>query len=397
MGEPRQVRILGSISEVAREAWDALLDERASPFVSWAWLEALEHSECAAPDNGWTPRHLTLWRGGQLVAAAPAYLRSDSDGDFSRDFHWAAAAQRGGLRYYPKLILAVPFTPATGRRLLVAHDEDRQSCIAELLGAAREVANEEGCSSIHVLFPDSGESDEIEAQGWAGRIDFQFHWQNRGYREPGDFLARFPSKRRAMLRRERAAPAHQGITVRTVRGEELRAAASDWADQAFALHAATLEKLMWGRGWLNRAFYRRIFATLSEHVEVVEARRNGKLIAGAFNVSSDQRLYGRYWGCFEEHPFLHFNVCLYHSIDDCIQRGLSVFEGGAGGEHKILRGFEPTPTHSAHFFLDPRLDRPLRAHLKSEAAERRAALARFQAESPIFKASTVPSLPDVQP
>jgi len=178
--------------------------------------------------------------------------------------------------------------------------------------------------------------------------------------------------------------------VRTVRGEELRAAASDWADQAFALHSATVEKLMWGRGWLNRSFYRRIFKTLPEHLEVVEARRDGKLVAGAFNVSSAQRLYGRYLGCFEDHPFLHFNVCLYHSIDDCIQRGLSVFEGGAGGEHKMLRGFEPTATYSAHLFLDARLDRPLRAHLQAEAAERRMALARFQADSPIFKAEHGP-------
>jgi predicted N-acyltransferase len=172
-----------------------------------------------------------------------------------------------------------------------------------------------------------------------------------------------------------------------VRGEELRAAASDLADQVFALHSATVDKLMWGRRWLNRAFYRRIFRTLPEHLEVVEARREGRLIAGAFNVSSERRLYGRYWGCFEEHPFLHFNVCLYHSIDDCIQRGLSVFEGGAGGEHKILRGFEPTATHSAHLFLDPRLERPLRAHLRAEAAERLASLARFEAQSRIFKAA----------
>jgi len=380
------VRVLSSLGEVAPAEWDALLDKDSTPFVRHGFLEALESSRCAAPKSGWTPRHLTLWRKGQLIAAAPAYQKSDSDGDFSRDWDWASAAARAGLDYYPKLVLTVPFTPCTGRRFLVAPGQDRARCIAKLVAAARELCLEEGISSIHVLFPDSGEAEELERAGLALRCSFQFHWRNEGYQTPDEFLGRFSSKRRNMVRRERAAPARQEIRIHTVRGDELRARNRECADNAFALHRSTVEKLMWGRFWLNQDFYRRVFAALPDQVELVEARnQQGKLVAGAFNLASETRLYGRYWGCFEEHPFLHFNVCLYHSIDDCIARGLQVFEGGAGGEHKLGRGFLPSITWSAHAFLDARLDRAVRDHLLAETAERQRNIERFRADSPILK------------
>ena len=379
------MKVVPAIGELQRSAWNALLDGSATPFVDWRWLWALEDSGCAAPAAGWTPRHLTLWRGAELVAAAPAYRKDDSDGDFSRDFDLAAAAERSGRPYYPKLVLGVPFTPVTGRRILVAPGEDPVELTRRLLDGAVELARQEGCGTVQSLFPDPAETLRLEAAGLARRVSWQFHWSNDGYGAPEAFWARFSSKRRHMVRREMAAPGRQGIVLRTVRGDELAREPRGWAAQAHALHAATVQKLMWGRGWLDLGFYERIFAAMPERLEVVEARRGGELVAGAFNVASATHLYGRYWGCLEEHPFLHFNVCYYHSIAECIRRGVQRFEGGAGGEHKLARGFLPAETYSAHFFFDRRLDAAFRSHLEVETLERTDALRRWHAASPILR------------
>jgi predicted N-acyltransferase len=383
-----QLRVLDSIADAVAPAWDALVAHEpaaATPFVRHAFLDALEASRSACARTGWRPRHLTLWRDGRLVAAAPAYARDDSDGDFSRDFGWAESAARAGIPYYPKLVLTVPFTPVTGRRLLVAEGEDRTAARRALLAGARVLAKEEGLRSIHVLFAQEDELAVLEEAGLAGRVDFQYHWTNAGYRTPEDFLARFSSKRRNALRRERAAPAREGMAIRTVRGPELQADARAWAAEMFDLHRRSVDRMAWGMRWVNRGFYDRVMAALPDAVEIVEARRAGALVAAAFNLASPSRLYGRYWGCREEVPFLHFNVCLYHSVDDCIARGLEAFEGGAGGEHKLTRGFEPALTRSAHAVLDRRFDAALRRHLAAEAEERRVALARWRADAPVLK------------
>jgi predicted N-acyltransferase len=368
------------IEGIPESAWDALLDDAATPFVRWAWLEALEHAGCVAEEHGWRPRHLALWDGEGLVAAAPAYLLDTSDGDFSRDWGWADAAQRAHIPYYPKLSLTVPFTPVTGRRILVAPGFDRALATQAIAAGARELARAEGATSVHVLFPLESEAAELERAGLAQRIAFQYHWKNAGYHSTDDYLARFDSKRRNQLKRERAQPAKDGITIRTIRNP-----GPEWAPRVFDLHRHTIDKMMWGRRWLNRPFYERVFTRMPEPLEVVAAEKDGKLIAGAFNLATKTHLYGRYWGCFEEHKFLHFNVCLYHSIDECIARGVQVFEGGAGGEHKLMRGFEPAETWSAHLFLDPRLENPIRSYIAREAEERAQQLARWRAESPILK------------
>ena len=378
----------GAISEIAPAEWDGLFGHepvRASPFVRHAFLAAAEESGSASARSGWQPRHLALRRRGTLVAAAPAYRRDDSDGDFSRDWEWAAAAHRAAIRYYPKLALTVPFTPASGRRVLVAPGEDRAALSRALLDGARRLAADEGLHAIQVLFPEPDEVSALEAAGLATRIDFQYHWRNEGYRTMDDFLARFTSKRRNTIRRERAAPAAQGIAIRTVRGDELARDAAGWAEVCFGLHRASTDKMVWGMRWVNRRFYERVLAGMPDAAEVVEARQDGRLVAMAFNLASATRLFGRYWGAAEEHPFLHFNVALYHSIERCIARGVKVFEGGAGGEHKLARGFEPALTHSAHLFLDARLDAPLRRYLHAEERERRAALARWKTDAPVLR------------
>jgi hypothetical protein len=377
--------IHGSIAEIGAAEWDALAAHEpvaASPFVRHAFLAALEESGCASPRSGWSPRHLAARRGGALVAAAPAWVRTDSDGDFSRDFDIAAAAGRSGVAYYPKLVLGVPFTPVTGRRVLAAAGEDRGTIVPAVLERARALVREEGLGGLQVVFPPAGEARELEAAGLAVRMDFQYHWRNAGYRTPEDFLARFSSKRRNAIRRERAAPERQGIALRTVRGDELARDPAGRARDVFALHRASTDRMTWGMRWVNRRFYERVLAAMPDAVEVVEARREGRLVAMAFNLASPERLYGRYWGAIEEHPFLHFNVALYHSIDACIRRGLAVFEGGAGGEHKLSRGFEPAETFTAHALADRRLDAAVRRHLAEERGAREEAVRRWRGAHP---------------
>lgn len=359
------LRVVDSMAAIPKEAWDRLLDPEALPFLEWSWLEAFEHAGCVGEGTGWEPRHLTLWRGETLVAAAPAYAKTGSHGEFVFDWEWASAAEQLGVRYYPKLLVAVPMTPATGRRILVAPGEDRRDMEKAILAGAVEYAREARLSSVHILFPTEAEARSMEEAGYAIRLGMQFHWQNEGFGTYDEFLARFASKRRNQMKRERRAAGEQGIEVRTRRGEEL---SPDDAGLVFRLYATNVDRHLYGGRYLNSAFFRRVLDRFRGRVELVEARRAGRTIAGAFNVASPTALYGRYWGCLEEHPFLHFHVCLYHSIDECISRGISRFEGGAGGQHKVGRGFAPSVTRSAHWIFHPGLDRAVRGFLAREAA-----------------------------
>ncbi|MBZ4394351.1 GNAT family N-acetyltransferase [Myxococcus faecalis] len=375
---PTTLRILPSIHEVPASLWDGLVDEAALPFLEWTFLAALEDSGSAVPERGWHPRHLTLWRGSRLVAAAPAYLKDDSQGEFIFDAPWATASERAGLRYYPKLVLTVPFTPATGRRVLVAPGEDRAAREAELYQGALEFARAEQLSGVHVLFPTQEELPTLEAQGYALRLGVQYQWDNAGYRTMEDFLARFHSKRRNQVRRELRAPAEQGLELKTLRGDAL---CEVDVDTLHRLYASTVDKYPWGARLLTRDFFARMLSGFRHRCELVEARREGRLVAGAFNFRAPQVLYGRYWGCFEEHPFLHFNVCLYHPVAEAIAQGLTRFEPGAGGEHKLTRGFEPRLTYSAHLLLHPGLDRAVRGFLEHERAAVQGGLPQWRAET----------------
>jgi uncharacterized protein len=386
---PHTVRLHAALAEVPRHEWNALLDDQARPFLEWDFLAALEESGSAGPSAGWHPRHFTLWRGERLVAAAPAWLRDDSQGEFVYDGAWAAAAERLGERYYPKLVVAVPFTPATGRRVLVAAGEDRPACEAALYRAALEYARGECLSGVHVLFPTSAELATLEGLGFAVRLGVQYQWRNPGYRSLEDFLARFHSHRRHQIRREMRALAEQGITLRTLRGEEL---AGVEPDELFRLYAATVDRYPWSRRLLTRDFFARLLATFRHRCELVEARAQGRRVAAALNLAGPRALYGRYWGALEHHPFLHFNVCLYHPVAEAIAHGLERFEPGAGGEHKLTRGFEPQVTYSAHVLFHPRLDTAVRTFLAHEQAALRAGLPHWQAETG-FKQGAQPPQP----
>lgn len=361
-----ELRLLEKIDEVTEAQWDALLLPDSSPFMEWAWLEALERTGCVTAARGWLPRHLTLWRGDRLVAAAPAYIKGNSEGEFVFDHQWAAVASRLRVEYYPKLVLSVPFTPVTGDRLLVAQGEDRGEIRAAIAEVARAVIEQLELSSAHVLFPRQDELEALEERGFAPRLGVQFHWHNDGFGTLDDFLSSLGSKKKHQIRRERKLVREQGITIETLRGHAID---DRVLTHAYRCYLATVDKFVWGRRYLNDRFFKLIRDRWADtkKLEVVVASKGGRMIAAAINVAKAKRLYGRYWGCLEEHPFLHFEVCYYHSIDECIAHGFEAFEPGAGGEHKARRGFRPTLTRSAHAVRDKRLDAIVRDYLPREA------------------------------
>lgn len=403
-----KVRILEALTEVPALAWDALVGAAGSPFLEWRFLQALEEAGCVTPETGWQPLHLTIWEepdaagAERLVAAAPAYVKGHSQGEFVFDWEWASLAQRLGVRYYPKLVVGVPFTPAGGARLLVHPElpEAQQRALRRLLcDTLRGVAEDLGLSSVHVLFhpaprrhpaprlagepPESSADAEALAEaGFLRRAGVQFHWNNRGYRDFDDYLSRFNAKRRHMLRRERAEVGKAGIQVHTRRGAFTTADAEDMHQ----LYVSTVDKFYYGQRYLNPRFFQLMTERMADRLEFVVAQTapGQPLLGGAINFAKAGRLYGRYWGQGEPaHRFLHFEVCYYHSLAECIARGLTVFEPGAGGEHKVARGFEPTLTYSAHLVFDRRLCGLLKPHLQREEAAIAAAVAEAQAESPL--------------
>ncbi len=371
-------RVHDSVASIPEAQWGALRDDAWTPFQEREWMLALEETGCASPERGWTPLHLSLWRKRELVALAPAYVREDSQGEFVFDHAWAGAAERARIRYYPKLTLSVPFTPCTGRRVFTRPGEDREALVREVFRNAFELARREGLSSVHALFLTDDEASAAESEGAFSRLGVQFHWQNPGYRSFDDYLSRFTSRRRKNLRKEADAHLAQGIAIRTRRGDEL---SPKDAALVHRLYVSTVDKFVWGRRYLTPAFFERVLDRFRHRLELVEATREGRVIAGAFNVASETHLYGRYWGCFEEHPFLHFAVCYYHSIDECIRRGVKVFEGGAGGEHKLSRGFVPAVTRSAHRVFHPGLERATRDFAARERAAIEHGLAELEAEA----------------
>jgi predicted N-acyltransferase len=358
-----ELSIHASIREIPEADWDHLVGPDGAPFLRWAWLDALERAGCVGRGTGWMPHHIAMREGGALVAAAPAYIKGNSEGEFVFDYAWANLAHRLGLEYYPKLICAVPFTPATATRLITPASS-RERLLPALAEGLRRLVEAHGISSAHVLFLPEDEARALSAAGMAHRHGVQFHWQNRGYRTFDDFLAGFSSKRRHQIKRERRELDKQGVTITTARGKDLTA---EVVAAMYRFYTSTVDKFTWGRRYLNRAFFDDVCARMSGQVEIVLARdAQGKPIAGAFNLAGGGALYGRYWGATEERPFLHFNVCYYHSIEECIARGVQRFEPGAGGEHKVARGFDPTITHSVHHLADRRFDEVVRAHLERE-------------------------------
>lgn len=339
------------------------------------WLACLEEAGCVGGKTGWLPRHLALYDGGELVAAAPAYAKTNSEGEFVFDWSWADLATRLGLDYYPKLVLAVPFTPATGDRVLCRPDRDRGETVAVFSQAVRTIVRELELSSAHVLFPREEEARAWAEAGLSLRYGVQYHWHNREprYRDYEDFLATLPQKKRTQIRRERKQPAMDGVTIRTLGKSEYTPA---MASAMYELYVTTVDKYFYGRRYMKRRFFELVAERFAERLAWVVAEKDGDVVASAFNVEKDGVIYGRYWGAHVELPFLHFNVCYYHGVEQAIRDGCHTFNPGAGGEHKRVRGFLPTLTFSAHHIESARFRSIIDAHLERE----RAAVGKYVAE-----------------
>jgi uncharacterized protein len=344
---PITARIADGIASIPAADWDACAGS-GNPFLSHAFLSALEASGSAIARTGWQPVPIAIDApDGGVAAVAPVYAKSHSQGEYVFDHGWADAWERAGGRYYPKLQLAVPFTPVPGPRLLVRPDMP-QAYAAGLIAGIEAVADRSGLSSAHATFVDEDQIALFEDAGWLTREGTQFHWQNRDYGSFDDFLSELASRKRKAIRKERAR-AVEGLTIRHVSGSEITEAHWD----AFWLFYQDTGSRKWGRPYLTREFFSLLGEAMADRVLLMLAERDGMPIAGALNLIGGDALYGRYWGCSEDVPFLHFELCYYQAIDAAIERGLARVEAGAQGEHKLARGYVPVTTWSAHYIPDP--------------------------------------------
>jgi predicted N-acyltransferase len=356
-----KTEFVSDLAQIAPEAWDRLTGDD-DPFVEHAFLQSLAQTRCVGPTTGWLSYHVVAREQGELVAALPLYLKEHSYGEYVFDFAWAQAAMRAGLRYYPKLVAMAPFTPATGRRFLIAPGVDEQRAVSALLDGALDALKRNRASSIHLHFLNAHEAELVRADGrFQARLSSQFHWQNHAYASFEDHLATFRSAVRKEVRKERRRVAEAGIAVSVVEGPQLTAA--EWeALQAF--YFDTCDKH--GSGpYLTPAFFEAIRRTHAKRVVAVLARDKGEIVAGTLNFEKGKHLYGRYWGSTSHYDSLHFELCYHRLIERAIERGYERFEAGAQGTHKLRRGLLPTAIHNACYVADPRL-----AHAVADFLER---------------------------
>ncbi|MDQ0346207.1 GNAT family N-acetyltransferase [Ancylobacter vacuolatus] len=368
--ETFRLRVESDIQSVAADAWDACApashaDSKTSynPFISHAFLSALEESGSACAATGWLPQHLVLeGEEGEVLGVCPAYLKSHSQGEYVFDHGWAEALERAGGRYYPKLQVSVPFTPATGPRLLAGPGPQAETIRAALAGGLVALANLRKVSSVHATFLTEADAGALEAGRFLPRTDQQFHWRNEGYADFEAFLSALASRKRKQIRRERREALENDVTIHWLTGADLTEDVWD-AFYGFYIETGTRK---WGRPYLTRAFYSLIGERMSKHILLVMAKRAGRWIAGAINFIGSDTLYGRHWGAVEHHPFLHFEVCYHQAIDFAIAHRLSTVEAGAQGEHKLARGYMPVITRSAHYIADPQFRAAVAHYLERE-------------------------------
>jgi predicted N-acyltransferase len=362
---PAEVRVHTSIADIGRDDWQACAgsaDYAANPFISYDFLQALEESGCVSARAGWRPQHLSVRDAdGRIAGVAPVYLKSHSQGEYVFDHSWADAYQRAGGRYYPKLQIASPFSPVTGPRLITREGADRDAAEQALLGGALTLTEKIGASSLHITFLTEQEWARCGQAGMLQRQDQQFHWNNQGYATFEDFLAALSSNRRKTIRRERR-DAQAGLEIVALTGAELTE--EHW-DAFYGFYMDTGGR-KWGRPYLNREFFSLMGERMAESVLLIMGKRDGRWIAGALNLMGTDCLYGRNWGCVEDVPFLHFELCYYRAIEEAIVRGLKRVEAGAQGEHKLARGYLPSPVYSAHYIADPALREPVARYLDRE-------------------------------
>jgi uncharacterized protein len=381
-----KIEVVPQIADIPAEAWDACANPGAAtynPFVAHAFLKALEDAGTVGGRTGWSPRHLVLKLAGEIAACAPCYLKSHSQGEYVFDHSWAEAFMQAGGRYYPKMQIAVPFTPVPGRRLLVRPGPDGEKHQGMLAAGAAEIAERNQISGVHVTFLGEDEWQRLGARGFLQRTDQQFHWSNAGYGTFDDYLGSLASRKRKAMRKEREQALAAGLTVQWLRGQEITEA--DW-DAFFAFYMQTGSR-KWGRPYLNRKFFSLLSASsVGSDCLLMLAKRDSRAIAGSLHMIGGDCLFGRYWGAVEHHPFLHFEMCYYQAIDYAIQHGIARVEAGAQGEHKLARGYLPTKTYSAHYIVDPALRRAIGDYLARERKYVEAAVEELAEYAPFRKA-----------
>ncbi len=357
--------MLTGVAEAPREEWNALVGDD-SPFLEWEWLASLEEAGCLGESSGWDPRPLVLREGGKIVAACPVYVKGNSEGEFVFDWSWADAAYRAGIDYYPKLLVGVPFTPVTGARFLTLPGADRPASIGLFAEALRQICGQNELSSVHVNFCLDDERAALVEAGWMPRLGLQYHWRNDGFESFDDYLKSLRSKRRNQVRRERRALDEQGVTIERLYGDEIPEALFG---PMYRIYLQTIRGNPWGRQYLNERLFELLAERFRHRMCFIVAKQGEEVVAGTVNVQKGDALYGRYWGAFRQLRFLHFNVCYYAGIEQCIEHGLARFEPGAGGNYKQLRGFDATPTWSCHHVRDPRLAQAIERYLEAERAD----------------------------
>ena len=370
-------RWVESIDAVAASDWDAL-EGTDNPFLQHAFLAALEHHGCVGGDTGWLPKHLLLYQNGQLSGAMPGYIKLHSYGEFVFDWSWAEASERAGWHYYPKLISAIPHTPVTGPRFLLAATADPHRCIPLMVDACLRLVETERLSSMHWLFLSAGQCALLQRPHIVERWGCQFHWDNPGYQCFDDYLGALNAKRRKQIRKERREAAGAPVEIVLRHGGELR----DQDLRAYHhLYCSTYDR-KWGFPALSLGFFKELSVQMPEQLLLVLARHDGRTVAGAHLLRGADTLYGRNWGCSEHHRSLHFEMCYYRGIEYCIAQGLSVFEAGAQGEHKLFRGFRPVKVRSRHWLREPALGRAVSEFLEHERIDIGEYITRMSAHEP---------------
>ena len=363
------IKVVKSISELDREEWNSCaifysadgLDKIEDPFISYDFLDALEKSKSVGENTGWLPYHLAAIRKNKLIGAVPLYLKSNSQGEYIFDYNWAHAFERAGGRYYPKLQISVPFTPVTGRRLLVSKNAPSHTA-SLLLQSAIELCEKNKLSSLHTTFCNKQEFELGQKLGMLGRVSQQFHWLNNGYGNFGDFLNALSSRKRKNINKERLKANNFGGAIEMLTGSEIK---KDHWNYFWKFYQDTGIK-KWGTPYLTRQFFDQIHETMRSKILLILAKKEGNYIAGALNFIGSDTLFGRYWGCIEDYPFLHFEVCYYRAIEFAIAHGLKKVEAGAQGEHKLARGYVPTETFSLHWIAEKGFSKAVQEYLISE-------------------------------
>ncbi len=373
-----KLAILNGIDDITADQWNAV-SGTGNPFLRYEFMAALEHNGCVGEQHGWIPHHLAAFDDkGALIGAVPMYLKDNSYGEFVFDGSWAEAYQRAGLPYYPKSVVAIPYTPTPGPRILVHPGACRKTVSTQLIELARSWSQSKALSSLHWLFTDETDTGLLAEQGFLLRLGCQFHWENKGYSDFDAYLSTFNARKRKKVHRERRYVQEQDIHIITVHGHE---ATERQLHTMYEFYRITFEK-KWGYPTLTLAFFHEIAQTMGDQLVFFIAEKHHQMVAGAICFRGDDTLYGRHWGCYEDYHSLHFETCYYQGIEYCIQNGLSLFQPGAQGEHKISRGFLPTPTWSAHWIANAKFRELIARFLDHETQAMHEYMAELDQRSP---------------